>query len=209
MTQALLESGFTTLRFDFFGSGQSPGTMSDKRISILAQNLSDAIAYLVGIGYENIGLFGRSVGGTVVLLCGTDPHIKAIVVASAVTNTDSFIDEYKVLKQRELELEKRGEKLPGTGAYKGKFELSEGWFAEMGSIKGKLQTIMPQLKNILILATTPDQKVGLDNATALVNVARDPKFIRIFEKTDHGYEGAEKEAVSLSTDWFKKYVPVG
>ena len=84
--EMLLKEGFITFRFDFFGSGESPGLLKDKRISILEQNLKDCLDYFAqDERVESIGLWGRSLGGTMVALCASDPRVFASVFASGIS----------------------------------------------------------------------------------------------------------------------------
>ncbi|MFH1630856.1 MAG: alpha/beta fold hydrolase [Candidatus Aenigmatarchaeota archaeon] len=53
----------STLRFDFFGMGESEGNLEDITISEAVDDILKAIDYLKGLGYSRIGLMGTSFGG--------------------------------------------------------------------------------------------------------------------------------------------------
>jgi esterase/lipase len=204
----LFKNGFITFRFDFFGSGQSPGEMKDKTIGILLQNAKDAIKYLVkNKRVSNIGLWGRSLGGTIVCLIPPNKKIKTRVSASGACFLEGiFKKNFAQLKKKERKLEKIGRKLPGTGQYKGKFEFKKAWFKSLDGLDKKIVKNLKKLDTMLVLGTTPDQKVSLNNACHIINALQEPKKIKIYESVGHDYKGAEGKAVKESVVWFKKYL---
>jgi hypothetical protein len=208
LTSALLENGMISFRFDFFGSGESPGLMQEKTMPILVQNLKDAIDFIANQKeVKSIGVFGRSFGGTVAALCGGDPRVKAWVIASGgIVIETVFAARWKKLVEREHELEKAGQKLAGTGSYKGEFDVGEDWYKGMSGIDEEIIRGLRKMDRVLVIGTTPDEKVPLVNSTTAINNVRDPKHIHIFENTDHGYHGVEAQAVKMIVDWYKTYL---
>lgn len=204
-TQILIDNGFITFRFDYFGSGESPGTMMDKTISILEQNTKDAINFfLSNEKVLEVGMWGRSFGGTLVGLCGLDPKVKASVIASGVLFMEKVFDKKKIdkLVRKEKEMEKKGEKLAGTGHYKGKYGLNDRWYMECAEYEDKQRKGLKKINNLLVIGTSPDEKVPSENSIAIYNIAESPKELHVFGNTNHAYEGAEEEALSLVKRWF-------
>lgn len=206
--QALVQNGFISFRFDFFGSGESPGELREKTIDILEQNAKDSIEFILSDGRVNeLGLWGRSVGGTIACLMPPHPEIKASVTASgAALFEQEFKKKFPSLQKREAELEKRGQKLPGTGEYKGEFKFGETWYKSLEGLDERVTQNLKKLDSILVLATTPDQKISLKNACHIINNVNEPKKIWIFEEVDHDYVGVEDRAVNITIDWFKKHL---
>ncbi len=206
--EKLVKSGFFVFKFDFFGSGESPGEMKDKTINTLKQNTEDALKYfLQDKRATNMGLWGRSLGGTMV--CLLDPHkrIKARVSLSAgVVIEKGFKKVFVKLKKKQEELEKKGKGLPGTGKYKGKYDFGSGWFRSLKGLDKKIASNLKKINNVLVLATTPDKKAGLENAYQIMNLVQEPKRLRIFKNTDHAYTSVENEAVKEVVNWFVKYL---
>lgn len=89
--------GIDTLRFDFYGHGESEGRLEDMTISIGVKNVIDAVKYAKKSGYKNIGLFGSSFGG----LCST---LAAAKIKLFVLLLKSPVSDY-----RDIKWEKRGE----------------------------------------------------------------------------------------------------
>ncbi len=208
-SEDLTKNGFIAFRFDFYGSGESPGEMRDKTIDVLEQNAKDAIEFISKdkrVDKDRLGLWGRSMGGLLVCLLPPDSRVKARVSASgSILMEKIFKEKFEKLKEKEIELEKIGKKLPGTGKYKGAFGFKPEWFKSLEGIDARGQDNLKNLNTMLVLGTTLDQKVTMDNACIIMNEVNKPKRIWIFN-TDHDYAGAEKEAVKETTNWFKKYL---
>jgi uncharacterized protein len=63
LTKILNNEGINTLRFDFFGHGESKGKFENITVSEGANDILQAISFLKKEGYSEIGLFGSSFGG--------------------------------------------------------------------------------------------------------------------------------------------------
>jgi len=205
-TKMLIDNGFITFRFDYFGSGESPGTMKEKTISILEQNTKDAIDFfLPNEKVTKVGMWGRSLGGTLVALCGSDPRIPVTIIASVVFFMKKVFNKRTIneLVKKEEEMEQRGGRLAGTGHYKGEYGLNDLWYSECEEYEDKLTKSLEQMSRVLILGTSPDEKVPSENSIAIYNIVKNSKEIHIFGNTNHAYEGAENEALSLIRRWVK------
>jgi putative redox protein len=207
MAESLVNEGFVVFRFDFYGSGESPGALGDRTWSIAEQNARDAIEYLKSRGAENIGLWGRSIGGTVAVLCSDIPSVQAFVLATTpVLLREVFLERFEKVKKLELELEQKGQRLPGTGHFKGEFEINMKFFEEVPITEERVMRNLVRMRRVFVMGTTPDTKVPLNNPATIINTVKEPKRIWIFEKVDHDYKGVEKEALGMAVSWFKKYV---
>lgn len=208
-SQALTENGFVAFRFDFYGSGESPCELRDKIFDILEQNAKDAIEFILKderVDENRLGLWGRSLGGTLICLLPPNPKIKARVSASgALLFKKIMLTKFKKVREKELELEKEGKSLPGTGKYKGPFEFKPAFFESLKGLDNRTLKNIRKLNRVLVLGTAQDQKVPVENACLIVNNAKEPKRIWIFN-TDHDYAGVEEKVVKETIDWFKKYL---
>lgn len=206
----LANEGYVTFRFDFFGSGESPGRLKDKRMSIIEQNAKDAIDFFLRDNrvYGYIGLWGRSLGGTIVILFADRPEVKASVILSGAVSLEKVLGRsvFERLKALEEKLSKTGETLPGTGVYKGPYSLEDGWFKEIPQYDKKIQECLPRLSNVLVFGTTPDKKAPLEQIVSIINGAKEPKEIHIFKGVDHDYKGVEESVIKLEKRWFKAYL---
>src|SRR5690242_21961025 len=70
-SRALARSGIASLRFDFFGSGESEGEFREATLETEITDAEDAVRFFRhqdGVDRERIGLLGLSLGGAVAAL---------------------------------------------------------------------------------------------------------------------------------------------
>lgn len=207
VSQELSIVGCYALRFDFFGSGQSPGQLQDATWQSRERNARDAIRFLQSLGVTSIGLWGRSLGGVLAILCSDDPVAEAFVLASTpVFLKEVFVDRFRNLQLRQAQLEEQGKSLPGTGKYKGTLRLNESFSRECPVVERRLFRLLKGMSRVLVLATTPDSKVPLANVRAIIGQVQEPKQLHIYDGTEHDYRGVERDAVCRIVGWFDKYL---
>jgi pimeloyl-ACP methyl ester carboxylesterase len=68
LTRLLAEKGIATLRFDFFGHGESPGPFGKLTVDIAVSQACAALDFAASRGYRRLGLIGSSFGGLVAVL---------------------------------------------------------------------------------------------------------------------------------------------
>jgi putative redox protein len=68
MAEAIVNSGFSLMTFDFTFSGESPGSIKDISIEEEIDDLKCAINYFKETGIENIHLMGSSMGAAITIL---------------------------------------------------------------------------------------------------------------------------------------------
>lgn len=204
-SEALVKQGYICFRFDFFGSGESPGILRDKTWSLMEQNARDGLQYFCQDGrVTSVGLWGRSSGGTIGILIGDDPRIRVFVLLSTPVLLQRVFGA-SFLELARLEREE-GVRLSGTGEFKGPFEFREEFYSELPRKEEQLRRNLRRIRRVLVIGTTPDVKVSLDNSTTIMNTVKEPKKIHVFENTDHGYEGRAEEATELIVDWFNNHL---
>jgi len=72
LTAMLLPQGIATLRFDFFGHGDSEGPFEKLTVGIAAQQTLAALGLAGSHGYRKIGLVGSSFGGLVGIIAAAE-----------------------------------------------------------------------------------------------------------------------------------------
>ncbi|RMH35357.1 MAG: alpha/beta fold hydrolase [Nitrospirae bacterium] len=77
ITDLLVARNIATLRFDWFGCGESDGDFAEITISICREQLLRVIADARARGYTRLGLIGSSFGGLIALLIA--PHVSDVV----------------------------------------------------------------------------------------------------------------------------------
>ncbi|MBS1266626.1 MAG: 2-succinyl-6-hydroxy-2,4-cyclohexadiene-1-carboxylate synthase [Candidatus Woesearchaeota archaeon] len=87
LEKELNSKGFATLRFDFFGHGESEGNFSDITLTKAIDGAFAALDFVKGKGFETIGLFGSSFGGiTSQVVASKNPGIKCLALKSPVSD---------------------------------------------------------------------------------------------------------------------------
>jgi uncharacterized protein len=88
-SRALERAGIASLRFDFFGSGESDGAFREASLGTEVADAHDAAAFLRregGIDPERLGIVGLSLGGAVAALVAEPVRARALVLWSAVAH---------------------------------------------------------------------------------------------------------------------------
>ena len=87
LEELLNKNRFATLRFDFFGHGESAGEIADITISEAVDDVRSAIRYARESGYQRIGLMGSSFGGLAcILTAGRDHDLFVMALKSPVSD---------------------------------------------------------------------------------------------------------------------------
>lgn len=98
LEKALNEDGVSTLRFDFFGQGESEGNFEDITISECVEDIFSAVKYLKSLGYAKIALVGSSSGGGA-----------SIMAAAKLPDLFALVLKAPAVDHLEVEIAKRGE----------------------------------------------------------------------------------------------------
>ncbi len=97
MSELLSKNGIASLRIDFRGAGDSEGDFSEMSIQTQLEDALCAIQYLVNheeVDPSRIGILGRSMGGSIAVLCaGHVPQVKSIVLWAPVFDAKPWIEK--------------------------------------------------------------------------------------------------------------------
>lgn len=98
LAEYLARQGIATLRFDFRGSGDSEGVLSEISFEdLIADGVAvlEAIEDMEGIDAERIGLFGASLGGAIaVLAAARTQKAKAVVLWAPVASGELWFRDF-------------------------------------------------------------------------------------------------------------------
>ncbi len=72
VSESLVENGFTTLRFDFSGNGESEGKIEDSFYTKMIDEVKKAVDVLQKRGFSKIAVGGHSLGAMVSLLSASE-----------------------------------------------------------------------------------------------------------------------------------------
>ena len=182
MANRFCEEGFSVLRFDFRGCGESPGELDQTTLSGRIEDLGSALDFVVGERkHEKVGLMGSSLGGCVSILKAGDERVKALVTwATPCIRGESFGLEMGVF--RELQRNLAG------------YDITK--------------TLRETNRPILIIHGSSDKLVPPSQARALYENANQPKNILMVEGADHVFSDPvhRRKAIEATLDWLKKYL---
>jgi uncharacterized protein len=202
-SRALAQAGFASLRFDFYGSGESSG---DFREVTLRGEIADgrtAVAFLRAqeeIEPERVGLLGLSLGGTVAAALAPSVNAKAVVLWSALAHT---------ARLREL-LKKLPKRIPGKP---GAFEYNA------REINPRLEEDLLKVEPIrhlarykgptLIVHPENDESVPISHARDFFQAAgAEAKELAVITGADHVYSAVpwEQAVIARTVDWFGRHL---
>ena len=175
--------GIGVLRFDFRGCGESGGRFEETSLTGRIEDLEDALDFVQEQGYENIGVMGSSLGGTVAILAASkDERVKALVMWATPCHLDELFQGEAPEGLENLRQDTR------------KYNV----------IKIVKENHCP----VLIIHGNLDEQVPLSHAEVLYKNANEPKKIEIIEGADHRFtnQNHRRRAVELTLYWFEKYL---
>jgi fermentation-respiration switch protein FrsA (DUF1100 family) len=183
------EEGFTVLRFDFGGCGESEGNIADTTVTGRKEDLLAALAFMqrrLAGSPQPIGLLGSSMGGFVSLLVASCREAIRAVAACA---TPFCFEELRdaIISSSDGIIRERF------------FDDARLYAAE---------SFVPRVKNLLIIHGDRDETVPLGHAHRIYERAREPRHLGIIPGADHSITAPEhrEKAIALSLEWFKKYL---
>ncbi len=99
LAEKIAKEQLTVLRFDYHGTGDSPGTDEDPdRIATWQKNIQDAILWMRGeLGCNRITLIGLRLGATLAALATTQQPVDELILWAPVVNGRQYRRELKAL----------------------------------------------------------------------------------------------------------------
>lgn len=90
----LEQKEIASLRFDFWGHGESDGNFSDITISEAVDDILNAIKFVKELGYKNVGLLGSSFGGiSSIMATSKTTDLSFLCLKSPVSNYWEVVEE--------------------------------------------------------------------------------------------------------------------
>jgi dipeptidyl aminopeptidase/acylaminoacyl peptidase len=202
-SRALADAGIASLRFDFYGSGESDGEFREMSLRGEIADGRAAASFFrsqKGIDPERVGLLGLSLGGTVAAALAPSVKAKALALWSAVAHTDRL---------REL-AEQSAKKVPGKpGAYEYDcHEISPRLVEDI--LKVDPIRHLARYKNpTLIIHADKDEAIPLSHARDFFQASgADAKEMAVVAGADHVFTSVpwEREVILRTIEWFGRYL---
>lgn len=196
MGRDLTEAGFTVLRFDFSGNGQSEGIFIDSSLSKHIEEMKTAADYLTADhGARWIGLAGHSMGGTIALLSAA--RLKSVQAVCLLASRVSGLKSIHFLsREQRAELSQRG-RVSFTSRGRS-LELSKDFFVDADNYD-MIDVIGSFKKPLLIIHGDRDEIIPVDEALqahqqnpAAITLAIIAAADHMFSREDHRRQVAER-----------------
>ena len=205
ISRALTENGFSVLRFDTTGVGESEGAFAEKTFSTNVTDLLSAMDVLADKRQEPQLLVGHSLGGAACVFAAAErPSVNAL---ATVATPDDLTHLKTRLPDAMDEVKTNGSTTINLGG--SDIELGRPFVEslEEADLSKQLREINCPL---LILHSPEDRVVGIESAAKLYRAARHPKSFICIDGADHLLSGQEDPRFAGRTIglWAERYVQV-
>ncbi len=188
LEKILNERGISTLRFDFFGHGESEGKFEEVTTSEAVDDVLNAIEFLKESGYVKIGLMGSSFGGMASIMAASKVNdLYVLALKSPVSDYSSLFQAH----QNEQEVKKIKEKgftyLTDIEGKKRKLNISFFIDAQKTNAYQAAENIkIPAL----IVHGDKDDSVPVQQSQRTASLMGNCR-LEVIEGADHGYSNEE------------------
>ena len=209
LTRMVNEAGLATLRFDFFGQGDSEGSFEDITVSLAVGQAHAAVALVRSQGYDRIGLMGSSFGGLVAILSTAQRNdVACLALKCPVVD---FGEELRLeFGPDELARWQSTDTIPnlmgGAERVRLKFGLYEDSLRQI-AYEPASRIAAPTL----IVQGARDELVPLHQSQRLLQVLRGPKRLDLLPEADHQFTRGEdfRTMTAAITSWLVDHLTTG
>lgn len=199
MEKILNESGISTLRFDFFGHGESEGKFEKITVSEAVDDIQNAIQFLKESSYKKIGLAGSSFSGIASLLTASKTdELYVLALKSPVSDYMGLI--IARANQEEIKTWREEGFIDITGANDEKLKLNYSFFEDSQKLNG-FESAKKIKIPVLIVHGNKDEIVPIKQSIKTSSLIKNCR-LEIIEGGDHLYSNPkhfEKMLDSIST----------
>lgn len=195
--------GIATLRFDFFGHGQSDGDMRDLLLTTLVAQTESVMALMRGQGFTHIALLGSSFGGLVAtLVAAKHPTLAALALRCPVGDFPALLR--RQFGSRGIELWKRLGQVPeSVGPIPVHIRFFED--CERHDVHQAAQALgVPTI----IVHGDRDEVIPVKQSEELYARIRAEKALYVIPDADHRFSNPEqfRRTTELLVDWLIRYL---
>lgn len=206
LTRTLTERGIATLRFDFFGQGESQGPFEDITTTLAVGQASAALDLMQQKGYSRIGLMGSSFGGLVAILTAAQrTDLACLALKCPVVD---FAEELRLeFGDYEMARWKATNTIPNIMGGTERLALRYAFYEDC------LRHIAYEPARSIIVPTVivqgdQDEHVPLHQSRRLYENLRVKKRLEMLPGADHQFTKGEdfKRMTSVIADWLTEYL---
>ena len=201
--RALAQAGIASLRFDFYGSGESEGEFREVTLHGEISDATAAIDYFrryKGIDRERVALLGLSLGGAIAAVVAPRVHARALVLWAALAHPNHLRD----LAENKSTLIAGGD---GSREF-GSHEISPRFLDNVQRVD-PLKSIARFKKPTLIIHPEKDAYLPLSHPEDFFRAAGSAiKEKVIIAGADHTFTSLawERDVIGRTAAWFGKYL---
>ncbi len=206
LTRMLVERSIATLRFDFFGQGESQGPFERLTTTLAVEQAMAALDFSASKGFRRIGLMGSSFGGLVsILTAARRSDLAGLALKCPVVD---FAEELRLeFGEEELAKWKATDTIPdimgGPNRVKLAYAFYEDCLRRIAYDPAKAITVPT-----LIVQGDEDEFVPLHQSRKLFDALRTTKRLELLSGADHQFTKAEdfKTMTTLIADWLATHL---
>ncbi|NPV27903.1 MAG: alpha/beta fold hydrolase [Firmicutes bacterium] len=205
LAERMSRLGYSVIRFDFAGAGESEG---DFAAITLTRQIEDLGTILDWIETQNLGVplvLGRSFGGsTVACRAALDERIKGICLWSTPTDLGETFSQALGDAYQDLAA---GRTVVIRDDY-GPFSLQPSFVSDLAKHDVLSAISLFQPRPVLIVHGEQDEVVPLKQAQAAFAAAGEPKQLVVIPGADHRFLKDYPRAWEVTLEWFQRFFPV-
>ena len=211
LASQLCDAGYTVLRFDYWGSGESDGKFEDSNIRMQIEDLKDVIKYAQSQGFSHICLNGHSLGSTNAIMA-YDESIECLLFWSPIFQHLHLYENYKeeVLKNGYVI---RSRKIAGETIKQGKgyedeiIKCGKAFWQDFKDIQPADRLHVIQCPVLAIIGSN-DSSISEETALSYLHKIPASTTLEVMPEGDHDFllKSAEQKAIQLSVEFIKMYL---
>lgn len=203
LEEKLNSYGFSTLRFDFFGHGESEGLFEELTISEAVDDITNAKNFVKKRGYKKLGLFGSSFGGMAgILAVSQTDDFRLLGLKSPVSDYHSLL--MTRYEKKKLRLWKEKGYIEETDLDGNLMKLNYTYYQDMKKTDVYSCTSKIMCKTLMVHGDK-DETVPVEQSEKTARLIRDCG-LEIIEGADHIYSNPKdfERMIFLISDFFLK-----
>ena len=208
LTQLLVAQGICTVRFDWFGMGESGGDFSRMTVATCCDQLERAISLIHDRGYSELGLIGSSFGGLLAILVGQHhPELRAIGLKCPVPDFPEMLEHE--FGSDGIEEWKRTNSIPDVTGGAASMALDFTFYESCRAVDA-YQAARKINVPVLIVHGERDELVPFHQIRQLEDALPGDKELVLLPEADHQFgrpEDFRRMTVHLA-DWMQTHLPM-
>lgn len=201
LTARLAEQGIGTLRFDFFGQGESDGPFEHITVSLALEQALAALTLATSKGYRRIGLIGSSFGGLVAILAAA--QIGTLACVGLKCPVPDFEEMLRLeFGQNGIDEWKRTGTIPDVTGRQDRVRLHFAFYEDCAAHKG-YEAAKAITVPTAIVQGDQDEYVPLHQSRRLLESLAGEKQLAVLPGADHGFTKGDdfRTMTTLLSDW--------